>query len=283
MMKFGAHQTFHLRDSWIHKGLQSPSALNADSAVEDLGVGKNMVASIKYWLEALQLASQEDGEWNLTQLGDVVLENDPYIEHDGTLLLLHYLLSTNKAMATTWYWFFNKFSATEFDADSLQVYLSNYVQNNSPKAVNPNTLKKDVNCLLRMYKISKAGSKDTPENDYPCPFVRFGFLEEENRRIRKLKINRDEIDCRVFVYLLFLFWQNELSEAASVNLEELTQKDCSPGLVLGLSLEDMTELIERTVRNYPETYLGFSRTGGYNIVTFNKKKCREALKDYYRN
>ena len=64
-MKFGGHQSFHLRDQWLYKGIywwtNQSSQLSLrdkkvmDKAMKEMGVGKNMVDSIKYWLIATKL------------------------------------------------------------------------------------------------------------------------------------------------------------------------------------------------------------------------------------
>jgi len=56
---FGRHETFSLRYSWLTKGFQAftknPAIFSSDEATIDLGVGKNMVNAIKYWLRATSM------------------------------------------------------------------------------------------------------------------------------------------------------------------------------------------------------------------------------------
>lgn len=58
---FGRHETFALRYSWLTKGYQKNVAskkedvFTSDNATVELGVGKNMVAAIRYWLRASQM------------------------------------------------------------------------------------------------------------------------------------------------------------------------------------------------------------------------------------
>ena len=54
---FGRHQTFHLKLAWLTKGFMAAQENNElfkdiDSATVTLGVGKNMVFSIRYWLQS---------------------------------------------------------------------------------------------------------------------------------------------------------------------------------------------------------------------------------------
>ena len=54
---FGRHQTFAVRYGWLSKGFQAIVAdrgiLKSEDAIAKLGVGKNMVESIGYWLGVL--------------------------------------------------------------------------------------------------------------------------------------------------------------------------------------------------------------------------------------
>ncbi len=118
---FGRHQTFHLRYAWLTKGFQAmaadPRAFDADESTVTLGVGKNMVAAIHYWLQATRIAERGPGGLCPTALGQAVFAADgldPYLEDEATLWLIHWLLSTNGTQATVWRWFFNHFHQAEF-------------------------------------------------------------------------------------------------------------------------------------------------------------------------
>jgi hypothetical protein len=286
-MKFGAHQTFHLREGWLLKGLnaiqEDPKMFSSDKATTYLGVGKNMVESIEYWLKATKLVNKKSDGFELTSTAKLIKENDPYLELDGTILLTHYLLATNSEDATTWYWFFNKFAATEFEADSLKIYLQSYVQSVTEKANNQNTLEKDVTCLLRTYMEPNYGDKENPETINPSPFSKFGLITKGDRKLRKSKLSTSDVHPLVFIYLTYLFWKEELGSPKSMQLEEIVSKDKSPGVVLSFTADDTLSMIEVIERDYGDKYLQFSRTGGYMIVTLAEKEAKNAMKDYYKD
>ena len=52
-ISFGRHETFPLRYSWLTKGFQAlisnQNIFSSDEATVELGVGKNMVKSIRFW------------------------------------------------------------------------------------------------------------------------------------------------------------------------------------------------------------------------------------------
>lgn len=63
---FSGHETFPFRYPWLKKGfdavLEDPSVFQRDEAITILGVGKNMVRSIRHWcLTAEVLAESPEG------------------------------------------------------------------------------------------------------------------------------------------------------------------------------------------------------------------------------
>jgi hypothetical protein len=57
-LRFSGHDTFIVRTFWPKKGydfIKNGGNFNAEDAVIDLGVGKNMVSSINFWMKALGL------------------------------------------------------------------------------------------------------------------------------------------------------------------------------------------------------------------------------------
>ena len=86
--KFAGHETFHLRDGWIYKGLQAlqtdGSALYHTDAHHNLGIGINMLKSLIYWLRATNLVEirrvkgQVKPTLELTPLSSLILKVEPY-------------------------------------------------------------------------------------------------------------------------------------------------------------------------------------------------------------
>src|SRR4051794_34698416 len=101
---FARHETFHPRYGWVKKafdaGSENPHLFNEDMAVVRLGVGKNMVKSIRHWGHVFRVLTQtkEPGSRlpvsSPTKLGRTLFSDngwDPYCELPGTLWLLHWL------------------------------------------------------------------------------------------------------------------------------------------------------------------------------------------------
>ena len=135
-MKFRAHDTFFIRKGWLSKGMKyvalKPNLFvdKIENPMDVLGIGSNMVKALRYWLQVVGLTYEPTAGkriQKITEFGTNVVKNDPYIEEFGTLLLLHYQLAKQKKDATSWYFFFNEFSISEFTKEEFVQALQNYI------------------------------------------------------------------------------------------------------------------------------------------------------------
>jgi len=103
---FGRHETFPLRYGWLTKGFhalkRNPKVFESDESTVILGVGKNMVGAIRYWLRATQMIMPNSTE--RTRLGDYLLSErkgkDPYLEDEATIWLIHWLFGLPQHLRT---------------------------------------------------------------------------------------------------------------------------------------------------------------------------------------
>ena len=111
---FSGHESFQCRNLWLKKGYDHVAqnrSFNDKDAVVTLGVGKNMVASIRFWLKAFNIITPKD---EITEFGRHLLADggwDPYLEDTASLWLLHYQLVKNN-FASTYNIIFNECSST---------------------------------------------------------------------------------------------------------------------------------------------------------------------------
>src|SRR5262245_58262844 len=135
---FSGHETFPFRYPWLKKGFdavrEDGGVFLRDDAITTLGVGKNMVRSIRHWcLAAGVLEETRDGGGALrtTVLGTLLFADDgldPYLEDPATLWVLHWQIATNRVRATTWFWTFSHFHEPEFTREVLASALFKWAQ-----------------------------------------------------------------------------------------------------------------------------------------------------------
>src|SRR5690606_8041096 len=96
---FSGHDSFQCRQLWLKKGydfVQEGKSFNAEDAVIQLGVGKNMVSSIRFWLKAFQIIYHKEIP---TEFGQRLFDEEngyyAYLEDEASLWILHHQLVTN--------------------------------------------------------------------------------------------------------------------------------------------------------------------------------------------
>ena len=109
---FSGHDSFQCRQLWLKKGydfLVEGNSFNNENAVISLGVGKNMVSSIRLWLKAFNIIDIKDIP---TEFGKRLFDDkngyDPFLEDEASLWLLHYQL-VKKSYASIYSIIFNEF------------------------------------------------------------------------------------------------------------------------------------------------------------------------------
>lgn len=153
---FSGHESFPCKSLWLKKGYDfvfEGNDFNSADAVVKLGVGKNMVASIRYWMRAFGLTETD----RLNDLSGFIFSSDygldPFVEDLGTLWLLHFLLVSSKE-ATLYNIFYTSFQREHqtFDRQQLVSFVRRcMVEDGKLKLFNENTVKKDVGVLLQNY------------------------------------------------------------------------------------------------------------------------------------
>ncbi|MCG3772309.1 MAG: hypothetical protein JW384_03516 [Nitrosomonadaceae bacterium] len=293
---FGAHETFHIREGWLRKGLlgiqKNSNLFSGPYASDVLGVGHNMVVAIRYWLQATNLAErkleQRDGKniasYHLTKLAELILAQDPYFEDDGTLWALHYQLATNQELATTWYWAFNEFGVRQFTQDLFLSHLQRYVETKTRRKVNPKTLEKDFRCLTRTYaqhedKVKEIGYEDS----YDCPLASLNLIQHLplSRGYRLVGPSQDELPPLLVCYALteMRFRFSLLGDQAS--LREVQTQIGSPGRVFALDSDALYEYLLRLESEHNDL-ISFSRTAGLNLIMFKPVDSLQVLNQYYQ-
>ena len=153
---FSGHESFPCKTLWLKKGYDfvvQEKKFNNPDAVIDLGVGKNMVAAIRFWLRAFGICENDQPTWLGNYLFNDENGKDKYLEDLATLWLLHFNL-VYRNEATLYNWFFTDFQRGRkpFSRDSLITYVKRrMIGDGKEKQFNANTVKRDVGVLMQNY------------------------------------------------------------------------------------------------------------------------------------
>ncbi|WP_462158658.1 DUF4007 family protein [Pseudoalteromonas sp. GB56] len=235
---FGRHETFFLRYGWLTKGFwkflesfclddSNNDIFKSDDAVVELGVGKNMVGSIKYWLQACQLLKLESKSGLFpTELGTSLMGTankpgwDPYLEDEATLWLIHWLIASNSAQATTFYWFFNRYHKTNFSQEELRTALGDFIRENVSASTSASTIKNDIAVLTRMYSSAQADKKQGWDDILDSPLSQLSLIEvKSNKEYQSKSQVKDTLPVSIIGFAIAQLF--EARGSTSIPVEEL--------------------------------------------------------------
>ncbi len=181
-MKFGGHETFYIRPNWLTKGLfllneGDDVSWPSNEASDAMGVGRNMSRSIGWWLNTIGLSERPEpgAPLQLSPLGKVILENDPYFSDLGTWWFVHLSLAFGEP-ERVFSWFFQLHRQNRFKRTDLIEAVHSFLVAQSERVPAQKTLQREVAVLLQSYSRSVPAPYVDPEENSECPLRRLGLL-----------------------------------------------------------------------------------------------------------
>lgn len=202
---FSGHESFHCKSLWLKKGydfINNNGRFTDPLAVMELGVGKNMVSSMRFWLKALSLTKED----NLTPIADYLFADgegrDPFCDDIATLWILHFLL-VRSGIASIYSLLFTELQRERraFSKGQFQSFIKIKCSVPEQKNVyNENTVSKDINVLLQTY-ITPSDLKQLER--YSALLINLGLIKEvEKDAYQFQEIDGDAIPDAVLLYSL---------------------------------------------------------------------------------
>ena len=276
-MKFRAHDTFFIRKGWLNKGMKNvendPQVFMGTNGnpMDILGIGANMVKALRYWLQAVGLTEEPPvgrKEQNFTLFGEIIIDNDPYMEELGTLWLLHYKLVTNKKEATAWYYFFNEFKLSEFTRDDFVLQLNNFVRMNDDE-VSERSLEDDYNCIINTYvpRIKSNPEKVQPESNIDCPLGELGLIDIANKKQKVYKKSIPKKDTLHPLILLSVI-VDQAKGQNEIKISVIQNDSYNAGKVFNLDIITLTNLLYKIELM---GYIKVIRTAGLDVVRIEEE------------
>ena len=280
---FSGHDSFQCRQLWLKKGydyIQSKKSFNDEDAVVKLGVGKNMVSAIRYWMKAFNII---DGKDKPTEFGTKLFDDktgyDPFLEDDASLWLLHYQL-TKTGLASSYSIIFNEFRKEKlfFNKDTFVNYLKRIQEAEKNLVFNENTVADDFIVFVKMYQ-NNQNSKDV-EDSFSGILSEIELLKTIGKgKDEQYQIENNERDKLPEAVLLFSILDN-LTYGNSISLNSLEFDLNSPGSIFALNRSGLTNKISEIVRENQQ--IVFTDHAGIKELQFkNKPNAYSILDTYY--
>lgn len=273
---FSGHESFTCKSLWLKKGfdfINNNYNFNAPDAVMQLGVGKNMVASIRYWMRAFGMAKNDELTTLATYLLDTDKGKDPFIEDLGTLWLLHFLLVSSEE-ATLYNWLFVRLQKERktFDRQNVVNFVHRLmVEDGKQNLYNENTVKKDIGVLLQNYVLPlKAKALD----DYSSLLIDLDLIRTADGKQYIFNIEgKRQIPWQIFLYAIITMKGKDMTVSYDL-LQDIGLMFC----MNDMEVIDMCQTIERIKTEY----VRYSDTAGIRQLQFIEElNSKEILNEYY--
>lgn len=284
-LNFSGHESFHCRSLWLKKGydfILHDKKFSAPDSVVDLGVGKNMVSAMSYWMKSFGLVSKEN---KLSTIADFVFGKngvDPYLENPATLWLLHYHLVTENC-ASIYHLVLNEFRKKKIEFNKLQ--LQNFLKakcEESKTNISEATIQRDISVFLRNYVKPQKADKNL-EDFFSGVFIDLNLVEPllkyDEKETDWYKIENKERRDIPSEILLYCILDNK-QYGDSITLDQLLYEHNSIGNVFALTTKDVLDKIGYLTKS--KYRISFSDNAGIRILQFIRKPDKwSVLKSYY--
>jgi len=290
---FGRHETFPLRYSWLTKGFQALwenlKVFESPEATVTLGVGKNMVNAIRYWLQAAQIVKKTPKGFVFTSVGNAIFNEgnhgfDPYLEDEATLWLIHWLLVTNPTQATAWYWFFSEFHKPEFTGQEASTALLDFAKQNISAKFSATTVKQDATILLRMYTRSKGNTRTPLEEALDSPLALLGLISQlpGGKSYQSRAETRESLPLAVLGYAVTeVMNQMKTQQLPIEDLMYCKGAFSAPGAVFRLTESALLTKLEHLVHLLPGIYEMRETAGIHLLYQLEDVKPLDYLEHHY--
>ena len=277
---FSGHESFPCKTLWLKKGYDfvvNGNDFNNPEAVIRLGVGKNMVASISYWLRAFCMSENDKP----TPLADYLFNDqngkDKYLEDIATLWLLHFNLVFSEE-ATLYKMFFCgvQRERAHFEREQVLTFVKlRMVEANKMTLFNANTVKKDIAVLLQNYSLPR---KAQSNEDFSSLLIDLDLIRQSSEG-KGYYFNVD--GKRKVTKEIFLYGLLKLKERAGDNTISFDTIQEKVGLVFCMQDFETIEMLKQLASDYSQ-YFAYSDVAGIKQVQFTKDlDVKQVLDDYY--
>lgn len=279
---FSGHESFQCKSLWLKKGydhlIGGNSFIDID-AVAKLGVGKNMVSAIRFWLRAFGLTKADELQPEARYIFDSRTGRDPFAEDLNTLWLLHFLLVSSK-VASIYNLLFVEYQREkkEFSRSELQLFIKRKCSTPDQKNVyNENTIRKDIGVLLKNY----VAPKDLKAiEDFSSLLIVLGLIIDtgkqstDKEQIYTFKISdSSEIASEIILFALIQMKGTDHTVSFDV-LQQLS-------LIFGMPMTTLIDVIKALEFSFPNTLVFTDNSGIKNVQFLRDIDGKEALNHYY--
>ena len=273
---FSGHESFACRYGWLPKLYEAvvndPQLFTSDEhAILQLGLGRNMVKSLRFWGEAFGLTRRQGRDVLPTGFARRLLDPssglDPYLETPDALWRLHWTLTVHGGLGA-WALAFMEMQDREMTRERFVASVRAYAARTS-RAITSGTASNHVNVFLRTYAATEPGDGSVEES-LGSPFQELELVRLATpggvSTVRLSRGPKRTIDARALAFVLHDFWQGTAHASVTLSLRSLMLSHAAPGAVLLLDEPGLHERLEDLCSHSAGLVLRSDGLGGFDLT-----------------
>lgn len=256
---FSGHESFACRYGWLvklyHALAEDPDLFaDDDRAILTLGLGKNMVKSIRFWGSAFGLTRQTKRQTLNTRfahkLFDPTAGLDPYLEDAGSLWRLHWNIAIHTGLGA-WVIAVQDLLDARISRDRL-VDLTESRAAAAQRPISRNTAAAHIDIFLRTYDWSRSDVSAANEEGANSPFQELRLLETAHHNGALLvSFNRgpkQDLKLSDLAFALKDFWVGTAGWSTQLSMRTLQLNKRGPAAVFRLDEGSLHVMIEELAK-----------------------------------
>jgi hypothetical protein len=263
---FARHETFHPRLGWFRKaflaaGRNQGDFFLAEDAPVRLGVGKNMVRSIRFWGTAAHLITEVPNpdrpripKTATTNVGVGLIGPDgldPYMENAATWWWLHWLLLAPRSQLPVWWLILNEMNVVEFDDDLALRVCVDAVDASTFDEPHPSSIEKDITAFLRTYAHGTSG-RGKYDDQFGSPLRDLHLVASAAGRHRLATEPSADLPGEVVLAAVLDYLAVTGSTARTASLSRLATEPGSPARAFRLNEVHLAEKLAAAAKRFKE-------------------------------
>ena len=275
---FSGHESFPCKSLWLKKGydfVKSGNNFNSPNAVVHLGVGKNMVSSIRFWMRSFDLIEDDQLTWLSNYLFDEICGKDKYLEDLASLWLLHFtLIQHNEASLYRMVFCGLQRERSTFDRDQVINYVKlKMIEAGKSNQFNANTVKKDVAVLLQNYTLPR---KPQSNEDYSSLMMDLDLLRQnQDGKCYYFNVEgKRQVSESIFLYALLCLKEEGDNTIPYETIQE------NIGLAFCMQDHETIDMLKRLSFDYSK-YMTYNDVAGIRQIQFIETLDPQFVLDQY--
>ena len=274
---FSGHESFACRYGWLPKLynalVDDPELFASDEqAILQLGLGRNMIKSIRFWGEVFGLTRTSGRKVHITDFARKLLDTrtgiDPYLETPSSLWRLHWMLTVHGGLGAWSVAFLET-----YDREITRERFISAVRTRASQVrgrITSATASNHVDILLRTYAGSQY-SESSPEETLGSPFQELELMRlivpAGIPTVRFSRGPKHNLDIKALAFVLHDFWQGTAIGSSSLSLRSLMLSHAAPGSVLMLDEPGLHERLSELCSASCRLVMRSDGAGGFDLTS----------------